>query len=64
MPNFILLDASRPEVATIVTAMLQAREVLMKPTGCASMTSVNRPFCDGHHIVRRDGLAYRSPQMA
>ena len=25
MPNFILLDASRPEVATIVTAMLQAR---------------------------------------
>src|SRR5260370_37031901 len=26
MPNFILLDASRPEVETIVTAMLQARE--------------------------------------
>jgi hypothetical protein len=27
-PNFVLLDLSRPEVATIVAAMLQARDAV------------------------------------
>jgi hypothetical protein len=30
MINFVLLDPSRPEVARLVAAMVQAREVVMR----------------------------------
>ena len=30
MPNFTVLDVSRPEVATLVTAMVQAREAVSR----------------------------------